>query len=118
MPTSSSGAKRSASLQDAIREGILRTGRESTAEGLQSDAAPEPTLDEARADLARAVSGIAQKVLADRFGPLTGTITETTVIAGLKNFEEQVDRAKGDFNLVAHELADRFVSSISKTKKK
>jgi len=117
MPTSSSGAKRSASLQDAIRDGILRTGRESTVEGLTSDAAPEPTLDEARADLARAVAGIAQKVLADRFGPLTGTITETTILAGLKNFEEKVDRAKGDFNLVAHELADRFVTSVSKKKK-
>ena len=117
MPTSSSGAKRSASLQEAIRDGILRAGRESTAAGLASDAAPEPTLDEARADLARAAAGIAQKVLADRFGPLTGTITETTIIAGLKNFEEQVARAKGDFNLVAHELADRFLSTLNKKKK-
>ena len=117
MPNPSSATKRSASLQEGIRDGILRTSRENTAEGLTSDAAPEPTLDEARADLARAVAGIAQKLLADRFGPLTGTITETTIVAGLKNFEEQVDRAKGDFNLVAHELADRLISSINKKKK-
>jgi len=42
---------------------------------------PEPTLDEARDDLAKSVSEIAHALFAKRFGPLVGSVTQTTVNA-------------------------------------
>lgn len=73
------------------------------------------TLDEARADLARAISKITHGALSQKFGPLVGTITETTVVSVLKDLESNLYRAKGDFTLVAQELIDR---AITKRKKK
>ncbi|CAB4334779.1 unannotated protein [freshwater metagenome] len=73
------------------------------------------TLDEARADLARAISRITHGALSEKFGPLVGTITETTVVSVLKDLESNLYRAKGDFTLVAQELIDR---AVTKRKKK
>ena len=42
-----------------------------------------------------------------KYGPLVGTVTESTVIAVLKDVENNVYRAKGDVTLVVQELLDR-----------
>lgn len=113
MPSAAPNKKRTGLLQEAL----LRARREQVLPGLLEAKTPEPTLDEARADLAAAISRITHSLLADRFGPLVGTITETSVTAGLKTFEEQLHRAKGDFTLVAQELTDRIFTR-SQTKRK
>ena len=48
---------------------------------------PEPTLDEARDDLAKSVSEVAHALFAKRFGPLVGSVTQTTVNAVLKDLD-------------------------------
>ena len=76
---------------------------------------PEPTLDEAREDLAKSVSEIAHVLFAKRFGPLVGSVTQTTVNAVLKDLEKSAYRLKGDVTLVAEEFIDR---AINKKRKK
>jgi hypothetical protein len=76
---------------------------------------PEPTLDEAREDLAKSVSEIAHILFAKRFGPLVGSVTQTTVNAVLKDLEKNAYRLKGDVTLVAEEFIDR---AINKKRKK
>lgn len=105
MPSSTFRAKLSASAQEAY----ARAKQERPSQGLWSDKAAEPTLEEARADLARAIAKISHKLFADRFGPLVGTVTETTVNATLANFEIQLTRAKGDITQVVQEIADRII---------
>ena len=76
---------------------------------------PEPTLDEARDDLAKSVSEIAHALFAKRFGPLVGSVTQTTVNAVLKDLEKNAYRFKGDVTLVAEEFIDR---ALNKKRKK
>jgi hypothetical protein len=76
---------------------------------------PEPTLDEARDDLAKSVSEIAHVLFAKKFGPLVGSVTQTTVSAVLKDLEKNAYRLKGDVTLIAEELIDR---TINKKRKK
>ena len=76
---------------------------------------PEPTLDEAREDLAKSVSEIAHALFAKRFGPLVGSVTQTTINAVLKDLENNAYRLKGDVTLVAEEFIDR---AINKKRKK
>ncbi len=104
MPSSPTKAKLSARAQ----ENYLRAKRERPSFGLLSEKKAEPTLDEAREELAQSISRLAHSLFADRFGPLVGTITETTVTASLKEFEEHLRRAKGDFNLVLNEFSERI----------
>jgi hypothetical protein len=49
--------------------------------------------------------------LAKRYGPLIGTIAETTTIATLQQFEANLTRAKGDVTLVVQEFSDRIFST-------
>ena len=77
----------------------------------------EPSLEEARADLARGISKIAHSALSKKYGPLVGTIAETTAVSVLKDLESNLYRAKGDFTLVAQELLDRALVSRAKKKK-
>ena len=76
---------------------------------------PEPTLDEAREDLAKSVSEVAHALFAKRFGPLVGSVTQTTVNAVLKDLEKSAYRFKGDATLVAEEFLDR---ALNKKRKK
>ena len=68
---------------------------------------PEPTLDEAREELATSISQIAHTVFSKRYGPLVGSVTKTTVETVLKNVETNADRARHDIRLVVDELIDR-----------
>ena len=75
---------------------------------------PEPTLDEAREDLAKSVSEIAHALFAKKFGPLVGSVTQTTVNAVLKDLEKNAYRLKGDVTLVAEEIIDRAMNKKRK----
>lgn len=80
-------------------------------------ARPEPTLDEARTELANSIGEIAHKLFSKKYGPLVGTVTKTTAETLLKNGEENLYRAKGDATLIIQELVDRAFTSPKKKKK-
>ena len=75
---------------------------------------PEPTLEEAREDLARA---IAHSLFAKKYGPMVATVTKTTAEALLKDLEKNAYRAKNDATLIAQELLDRAITK-NRSKKK
>jgi hypothetical protein len=82
-------------------------------------ARPEPTLDEARTELADSIGQIAHMIFSKKYGPLVGTVSKTTAETLLKNAEENLYRAKGDATLVIQELVDRaFTSKQAKNPKK
>ena len=82
-------------------------------------ARPEPTLDEARSELADSIGQIAHMIFSKKYGPLVGTVSKTTAETLLKNAEENLYRAKGDATLVIQELVDRaFTSKPAKKSKK
>jgi hypothetical protein len=74
-------------------------------------ARPEPTLDEARTELADSIGQIAHMIFSKKYGPLVGTVSKTTAETLLKNAEENLYRAKGDATLVIQELVDRAFTS-------
>ncbi|MSO29245.1 MAG: hypothetical protein EXQ75_05790 [Candidatus Planktophila sp.] len=81
-------------------------------------ARPEPTLDEARAELADSIGQITHMIFSKKYGPLVGSVSKTTVETLLKNAEENLYRAKGDVTLVIQELVDRaFTSKKAKSPK-
>ena len=79
-------------------------------------ARPEPTLDEARGELASVLGQLAHTIFSNKYGPLVGTVTKTTAETVLKSAEENLYRAKGDATLVIQELVDRIFTSKPKKK--
>ena len=98
-------------LSARIQENYLRARREQPTASISDAKAPEPTLDEARTDLAKAIGKIADQLLSKRYGPLIGTIAETTTTATLQQFEANLTKAKGDITLVVQEFSDRIFST-------
>ena len=94
----------------------MKSERPITLDFNTSAARPEPTLDEARAELANSIGEIAHKVFSLKYGPLVGTVTKTTAETLLKNAEENLYRAKGDATLIIQELVDRAFTSPKKKK--
>ena len=80
-------------------------------------ARPEPSLEEARSELADAIGQLAHTIFSKKYGPLVGTVTKTTAETLLKNGEENLYRAKGDATLIIQELMDRAFTSKPKKKK-
>jgi hypothetical protein len=91
------------------RDSYMRAMREEPSSGVISGARPEPTLDEARTELAQAISRVANNLFKDRYGPLVGVISEPAINEVLNRFEANLARAKGDVTLVAQELLDRVI---------
>jgi NifB/MoaA-like Fe-S oxidoreductase len=100
-----------------FRDAYLRAEREKPALGVASGRRPEPTLDEARTELAQAISRVLHNVFQDRYGPLVGAVSEPTINEILKSFEANLARAKGDITLVAQELLDRAMPPMSRKRK-
>jgi hypothetical protein len=100
-----------------FRDAYLRAEREKPALGFASGRRSEPTLDEARSELAQAMSRVLHNVFQDRYGPLVGAISEPTINEFLKGFEANLARAKGDITLVAQELLDRAMPPMSRKRK-
>jgi hypothetical protein len=86
-------------------------------QGTLSNLRPEPTLDEAREDLARAISEVAHSLFAKKYGPMVATVTKTTAEAVLKDLEKNAYRAKNDATLIAQELFDRAITKKRSKKK-
>ncbi len=99
---------------EKLKDAYLRAEREKPALGFATGQRLELTLDEARAELAQAISRVVDSVFKDRYGPLVGAITEPTINEFLKGFETSLMRAKGDVTLVAQELLDRVLPPTSK----
>ena len=95
----------------------MRAMREEPSSGVTSGVRPEPSLDEARAELAQAVSRVANNLFKDKYGPLVGVISEPAINEFLKGFEANLNRAKGDITLVAEELLDRVIPPRSKRRR-
>jgi len=90
-------------------ENFLRASREEPKQGITSGTRPEPTLDEARAELSEAISRIATYLFKDRYGPLLGVVSQPAINEFLKGFESNLSRTKGDLTIVLEELLDRVV---------
>ena len=99
------------------RESFLRAAREEPALGVMSGIRPEPSLDEARTELAQAISRVANGLFKDKYGPLVGVISEPAINEFLKGFEANLTRAKGDITLVAEELLDRVLPPSSRRRR-
>ena len=89
--------------------GYLRAENERPSLGVTSGLRPEPTLDEARAELSEAISRIATSLFKDKYGPLLGVVSQPAVNEFLKGFESNLSRTKGDLTIVLEELLDRVV---------
>lgn len=96
------------------REAYLRASRENPFQGISSGRRPEPTLAEARSELAQAISRVATSLLKDRYGPLVGVVSEPAITEFLKGFEANLARAKGDMTIVVEELLDRALPPRSR----
>ena len=90
------------------REAFKRAEREF------SEATPEPTLEELRTDLARAIGDFANQNFADRYGPLVGSVVENTAEQILRDCESNGAKAKNEASFVAQELVNRIIRGISK----
>ena len=99
---------------------VLNRLRQEPAVSLQNsigNSRPEPTLDEAREDLARAIGDVAHSLFAKKYGPMVATVTKTTAEAVLNDLEKNAYRAKNDATLIAQELLDRAISKKRSKKK-
>ena len=99
---------------------VLNRLRQEPAISMQNSAAnsrPDPPLEEAREDLARAIGDVAHSLFAKKYGPMVATVTKTTAEAVLKDLEKNAYRAKNDATLIAQELIDRAITK-NRSKKK
>ena len=69
---------------------------------------PEPTLDQARSELADSVSQIFHTLFSNKYGPMVGNVTKTTVETLLINAEKNAAQTKRDAKLIADELFQRI----------
>lgn len=98
-------------LSAIIQEKFFRVGREHPAIEIIEGITPKPDLNQAREELAKVIGKIAEQFLAKRYGPLIGTVAQSTAATYLKKFEENLATAKGDITLVVQELVDRVMTN-------
>jgi hypothetical protein len=98
------------------RQSYLRASLEEMRIGLAIGVRPDPTLEEARAELAQALTNATKSILRDKYGPLVGVLSESAITEVLKNFESNLFRAKGDMTILFEEVFDRLAPSILKKK--
>ena len=79
-----------------------------------SHPAAEPSIDELRSDLARAIGDFANQNFADKYGPLVGSVVENSAEQILREFEINGVKAKHEAEFVIRELMDRIIRGISK----
>ena len=100
--------------QESLKDAFFRAERERPSLGILSGKRPEPTLDEARAELAQSLSRVVHSLFQEKYGPLVGALSEPTITEMLKTFEGNLSRTKGDITLVAQEFLDRVLPPRSK----
>ena len=79
-----------------------------------SHPAAEPSIDELRSDLARAIGDFANQNFADKYGPLVGSVVDNSAEQILREFEINGVKAKHEAEFVIRELMDRIIRGISK----
>jgi len=84
--------------------------------GILNGRRPEPSLDQARRELSVTLSKVAEKFLANRYGPLVQNVSEEAIDSTLRAFEERLIRTKGDITLVLEELTERISKRANKSK--
>lgn len=75
--------------------------------GINSGERIEPSLDQARGELASSVSKALNNCLGERYGPLSISLSELAIEEILKEFEANLARVKSDLTLVKLEILDR-----------
>lgn len=90
-------------------ESYLRAKRNEPVLGIESGLRPEPSLEEARAELSEMISRIATPIFKDKYGPLLSVLSQPAINEFLKGFESTLSRAKGDLTLVLEEFVDRVI---------
>lgn len=100
-----------------LQNAYLRAELERPSLGILSGRRLEPTLDEARSELAKSLSRVIRSVFQDRYGPFVGALSEPTINGALKSFESNLAKAKGDVTLVTQELLDRVIPPQSKRRR-
>jgi hypothetical protein len=75
---------------------------------------PEPTLDQARSEFADSVSQIFHTLFSNKYGPMVGSVTKTTVETLLINAEKNAAQTKHDAKLFADELFQRIFKQEKK----
>jgi hypothetical protein len=91
--------------------------REEPSSGVIGGTRPEPSLEEARTELAQAISRVANNIFKDKYGPLVGVISEPAINEFLKGFELNLARAKVDLTIVTEEFLDRVIPPRSKRRR-
>ena len=107
----------SVTTQLKYQESYLRSKTENPSAGILLNLRPEPTLDEARAELSEAISRAATYVFKDKYGPLLGAVSQPAVNEFLKEFESNLSRTKGDLTIFFEELFDRVIPKNQRNKK-
>lgn len=97
-----------------VRNVYLRIGQEIPSRGIIEGTRPEPTLEQAREELARAIHQNSSKWILDDYGPLARVVSETTIIETLKSLEASLTQKKANLSLVLGEIFGRVFQSISK----
>jgi hypothetical protein len=100
-----------------LKAAYLRAQREKPSLSINTGQRGEVSLDEARVELAGAVSRTLTNLFQDRYGPLLGSLSEPAIVEILKGFEANLSKAKGDVTLVAQELLDRVMPPVSRRRK-
>ena len=100
-----------------LKQPYLRAQREKPSLSINTGQRGEVSLDEARVELAGAISRTLTNLFQDKYGPLLGSLSEPAIVEILKGFESNLSKAKGDVTLVAQELLDRVMPPVSRRRK-
>jgi len=91
-----------------------RSSEEKLSEGILGRRRPEPTLEQARIELAAAITRISSKLIPDDYGKLTQVISEATIVEVLKSMEANFYQKKGDWTLILEEICERLVQGTNR----
>ena len=103
-------------LSAIIKEKYLRVSREHPSAEIVDGKAPKPDLNQARTELAKVIGKFAEQFLAKKYGPLIGTVAESTAATYLQKFEENVIIMIG-LGLVLRLIAFIAMAKISNPKR-
>lgn len=89
----------------------LRASGEMPAFGMNSEKRPEPSLEQARTELANSASRTLNHLVNERYGTVYGILSELTIEEFLKTFEASITKSKNDLTLIFQEILDRVLYS-------
>jgi len=97
------------------KHSYVRSSEEKLSEGILGGRRPEPTLEQARIELAAAITRISSKLISDDYGKLTQVISEATIVEVLKSIEANFYQKKGDLTLILEEICERLVQGTNRS---